>query len=108
MTITEANSGRRNDGALQQHLAPSRLGQATAVEQSRAIAEVQAAIVVAQQCPRNVSQASSNPTAAQSWAGTATRSPLPRGRQVVPGRRSPGPRRRPVWGNIQWGCRATP
>ena len=31
-----------------------RLGQATAVEQSRAVAEVQAAIVVAQQCPRNV------------------------------------------------------
>lgn len=36
---------------------PSRLGQGTAVEQSRAVAEVQAAIVVAQQCPRNVQQA---------------------------------------------------
>jgi hypothetical protein len=34
--------------------APGRLGQATAIEQSRAVAEVQAAIVVAQQCPRNV------------------------------------------------------
>lgn len=33
---------------------PGRVGQATAVEQSRAIAEVQAAIVVAQQCPRDV------------------------------------------------------
>lgn len=33
---------------------PSRIGQATAVEQSRAVAEVQAAIVVAQQCPRNM------------------------------------------------------
>lgn len=33
---------------------PTRLGQGTAVEQSRAVAEVQAAIVVAQQCPRNV------------------------------------------------------
>jgi len=33
---------------------PDRVGQATAIEQSRAIAEVQAAILVAQQCPRNV------------------------------------------------------
>ncbi len=33
---------------------PSRVGQGTAVEQSRAIAQVQAAIVVAQQCPRDV------------------------------------------------------
>lgn len=38
-------------------LAPSRLGQATAVEQSRAVAEVQAAIVVAQQCPRDIPRA---------------------------------------------------
>jgi hypothetical protein len=42
---------------VQQMLAPSRVGQATAVEQSRAIAEVHAAIVVAQQCPRDVQQA---------------------------------------------------
>src|SRR5690606_30100368 len=34
--------------------APERIGQGTAVEQSRAAAEVQAAVVVAQQCPRNV------------------------------------------------------
>ncbi|MEU5838814.1 hypothetical protein ABZ820_34835 [Streptomyces diacarni] len=33
--------------------APARVGQGTAVEQSRAAAEVQAAVVVAQQCPRN-------------------------------------------------------
>jgi hypothetical protein len=33
------------------------IGQATAVEQARAVAEVQAAIVVAQQCPRNIQQA---------------------------------------------------
>lgn len=33
---------------------PARVGQGTAVEQSRAVAEVQSAIVVAQQCPRNV------------------------------------------------------
>lgn len=42
---------------VQQMIQPSRLGQATAVEQSRAIAEVHAAIVVAQQCPRDVQQA---------------------------------------------------
>lgn len=42
---------------VQDHLAPSRIGQATAVEQSRAIAEVQAAIVVAQQCPRDITRA---------------------------------------------------
>lgn len=34
-------------------LAP-RIGQSTAVEQSRAVAEVQAAVIVAQQCPRSV------------------------------------------------------
>lgn len=34
-----------------------RIGQATAVEQSRAIAEVQAAVVVAQQCPRDMDRA---------------------------------------------------
>ena len=34
--------------------APARVGQGTAVEQSRAVAEVQAAIVVAQQCPRSL------------------------------------------------------
>ncbi|RKN40760.1 hypothetical protein [Streptomyces hoynatensis] len=34
--------------------APARIGQGTAVEQSRAAAEVQAAVVVAQQCPRSL------------------------------------------------------
>jgi hypothetical protein len=36
---------------------PTRVGQGTAVEQSRAAAEVQAAVVVAQQCPRNITAA---------------------------------------------------
>lgn len=36
---------------------PSRIGQGTAVEQSRAVAEVQAAVIVAQQCPRDVATA---------------------------------------------------
>jgi hypothetical protein len=33
---------------------PTRIGQGTAVEQSRAVAEVQGAIIVAQQCPRRM------------------------------------------------------
>jgi hypothetical protein len=33
------------------------IGQATAVEQARAVAEVQAAIIVAQQCPRSITEA---------------------------------------------------
>jgi hypothetical protein len=37
--------------------APGRIGQGTAVEQSRAVAEVHAAIVVAQQCPRDITRA---------------------------------------------------
>ena len=37
--------------------APGRLGQATAVEQSRAVAEVQAAVIVAQQMPRDIGRA---------------------------------------------------
>lgn len=36
---------------------PSRVGQGTAVEQSRAVAEVQAAVIVAQQNPRNIEAA---------------------------------------------------
>ena len=42
---------------LHRPAAPARAGQATMVEQSRAVAEVQAAVVVAQQCPRSVSAA---------------------------------------------------
>jgi hypothetical protein len=38
-------------------VATPRVGQATAVEQSRAVAEVQAAVIVAQQCPRSVAAA---------------------------------------------------
>jgi hypothetical protein len=42
---------------LPRQAVPARVGQATAIEQSRAIAEVQAAIVVAQQCPRDIQAA---------------------------------------------------
>jgi hypothetical protein len=37
--------------------APDRMGQATAVEQARAVAEVQARVVVARQCPRDIAAA---------------------------------------------------
>lgn len=37
--------------------APDSAGQATAIEQARAVAEVQAAIIVAQQCPRSITEA---------------------------------------------------
>ena len=37
--------------------APSRIGQGTAVEQSRAVAEVQAQVIVAQQMPRDINRA---------------------------------------------------
>ena len=42
---------------IQPYLTPSRIGQGTAVEQSRAVAEVQAAVIVAQQCPRSIDRA---------------------------------------------------
>lgn len=42
---------------VQQMLAPSRVGQGTAVEQARAVAEVMAAIQVARQFPRDIQQA---------------------------------------------------
>jgi hypothetical protein len=42
---------------IQPYLTPGRLGQGTAVEMSRAVAEVQAAVTVAQQCPRSIKRA---------------------------------------------------
>lgn len=51
----------------------TRVGQGTAVEQSRAVAEVHAAILVAQQCPRNVQQAIAEMRASCQQAGLADR-----------------------------------
>jgi hypothetical protein len=42
---------------VQSYLNPGRLGQGTAVEMSRAVAEVRAAVMVAQQCPRDIGRA---------------------------------------------------
>ena len=52
MTLTEQSANAAAPVAL-----PSRVGQGTAVEQSRAVAQVQAAMLVAQQCPRDVPSA---------------------------------------------------
>lgn len=49
------------------------LSQATAVEQSRAIAEVQAAVIVAQQCPRDMLRAWADMRAACGRLGLASR-----------------------------------
>lgn len=52
---------------------PGRIGQATAVEQARAVAEVQAAIVVAQQCPRDLVKAREKMLESCSQRGLAER-----------------------------------
>lgn len=55
MTVTSIES-RRDQRANPVQL-PSRVGQGTAVEQARAVAEVQAMVVVAQERPRNIQAA---------------------------------------------------
>lgn len=84
--------------------APAR-SQATAVEQSRAVAEVQAAIVVAQQCPRDVNNAWKEMEAACGRLALAERAFY-----RVPGRGT-GPsvhlarELARIWGNIDYGVK---
>lgn len=52
---------------------PGRVGQGTAVEQSRAVAEVQAAVIVAQSCPRNIDAARASMQASCKQLGLAER-----------------------------------
>lgn len=82
---------------------PTTIGQATAIEQARAIAEVQAAVVVAQQCPRDMRRADAemkDVCARMSMAGRAF--------YKVPNRGT-GPtvhlmrELARIWGNIQYG-----
>lgn len=85
---------------------PSRVGQATAVEQSRAVAEVQAAIVVAQQCPRSIG-------AARTWMQQSCQTPglaerafyrFPRAGGAVSGPSVHLARELArCWGNVQYG-----
>src|SRR4051812_6638163 len=83
-------------------------GQSTSVEQSRAIAEVQAAIVVAQQCPRNVNEATRQMQDAVGRKALADRAfySFPRGRETVTGPSVYLARELArCWGNIQYGLK---
>lgn len=85
---------------------PARIGQATAVEQSRAVAEVQAAIVVAQQCPRSIQNAIAEMRASCSRPGLAERAfyRFPRAGGAVTGPTVHLARELArCWGNVQYG-----
>jgi hypothetical protein len=85
---------------------PARIGQGTAVEQSRAVAEVQAAIVVAQQCPRNVNAAIAEMRQSCQQKGLAERAffRYSRGGSTVSGPSVHLARELArCWGNIQYG-----
>lgn len=85
---------------------PSRIGQGTAVEQSRAVAEVQAAIVVAQQCPRNVQAAITEMEQSCRQLALAERAffRFPRSGQTVAGPSVHLARELArCWGNVQYG-----
>ncbi len=85
---------------------PSRVGQATAVEQSRAVAEVQAAVIVAQQCPRSVAVARTDMQASCDQMGLAERAffRFARGGTTVSGASVHLARELArCWGNVQYG-----
>lgn len=85
---------------------PSRVGQGTAVEQSRAAAEVQAAVVVAQQCPRDITAAIAEMEQACSRKQLAEKAfySYPKGRQTVTGASVFLARELArIWGNMQHG-----
>lgn len=82
--------------------------QATTVEQSRAIAEVQAAVVVAQQCPRSETQALSAAMETCGMVEVAERAffKFPRGGQTVSGPSIHlAVELARVWGNVKYGLR---
>lgn len=86
--------------------APARIGQGTAVEQSRAAAEVQAAVVVAQQCPRNTTSAIAEMQQACRQKQLAERAfySYPKGGQTVTGASVFLARELArIWGNMQHG-----
>lgn len=83
---------------------PQRIGQATAVEQSRAVAEVAAAVQVAQQCPRDIRRAWADMEAACDRLGLAERAFY-----SVPNRGGSKPsvhlarELARIWGNLDYG-----
>lgn len=86
--------------------APQRVGQGTAVEQSRAVAEVQAAIVVAQQCPRNIQAALAEmrESCRQPYLAEKAFFRFPRAKQTVSGPSVHLARELArCWGNVQYG-----
>jgi hypothetical protein len=86
--------------------APSRVGQATVVEQSRAVAEVHAAMVMAQQVPRNIDRAMAEMERSCRQMGMAERAfyAFPRAGQTVNGPSIHLARELArCWGNIQHG-----
>jgi hypothetical protein len=85
---------------------PNFVGQATAVEQSRAVAEVQAAIVVAQNCPRNIPGAIEDMRQSCKQTGLAERAffRFSRGGSTVSGASVHLARELArCWGNVQYG-----
>jgi hypothetical protein len=85
---------------------PAHLGQATAIEQSRAVAEVHAAIVVAQQCPRSIQGALAAMRESCQQKGLAERAfyRYSRGGSAVTGESVHLARELArCWGNIQYG-----
>ncbi|WP_225794730.1 hypothetical protein [Streptomyces aculeolatus] len=85
---------------------PNRVGQGTAVEQSRAAAEVQAAVVVAQQCPRNMQAAVAEMRESCKQQGLAERAffRYSRGGSTVTGASVHLARELArCWGNVQYG-----
>lgn len=87
-------------------LPSARISQATAVEQSRAVAEVQAAVFVAQQCPRNVQSAiaAMRESCAQQALAERAFYKFPRGGTTVSGESIHLARELArCWSNIQYG-----
>jgi hypothetical protein len=85
---------------------PTRVSQGTAVEQSRAVAEVQAAIVVAQQCPRDINAAIAEmrQSCQQQYLAERAFFRFPRGGQTVSGPSVHLARELArCWGNVQYG-----
>lgn len=115
MTARQENPVHRNDLDTVQTRpapAPALVGQATAIEQSRAIAEVQAAVYVAQQMPRDMQAAIAAMRESTDFLGLAERAfySYPKGRDE--GGRSvtvTGPtihlarELARIWGNVQYG-----
>lgn len=98
----------RESLTLQAQGRPAPGSQATQVEQSRAVAEVQAAVVVAQQCPRSEAQALTRADETCRMVEVAERAffKFPRGGQTVSGPSIHlAVELARVWGNIKYGIR---